>query len=254
MTSIISIDNVSKIFKTLKGSEVLALKDVSFEVEKGEFVAIVGPSGCGKSTLLRLVAGLMPPTAGNIYIDGVKIDGPVRGIGMVFQTPVLMPWKRVTENITFPLRFTASKAVKQSSDYVFRLIKLLGLEGFENAYPFELSGGMQMRVAIGRALITNPKILLMDEPFGSLDALTREKMGLELLNIWQEYRNTVMFVTHDVAEAVFLADRVVIMTPRPGTVKEIVTIELDRPRDLSIKSSQTFANYTLLIRKSIGIL
>ncbi|MCS6770117.1 MAG: ABC transporter ATP-binding protein [Candidatus Caldarchaeum sp.] len=248
----ISVRGVSKVFKTLKGADVVALKDVSFDVEEGEFIAIVGPSGCGKSTLLRIVAGLVPPSDGEILIEGRKVDGPAKGVGMVFQTPVLMPWKKVAENILFPLHIMGRNS--EANDSLAKLMRLLGLEGFEHAYPFELSGGMQSRVSIGRALITNPKILLMDEPFGALDALTREKMGLELLNIWREYRNTVLFVTHDVAEAVFLADRVVVMTARPGRVKNIVRIELDRPRDLAIKSSHEFAQYTLSVRKDLGLL
>ncbi|MEM0383872.1 MAG: ABC transporter ATP-binding protein [Candidatus Caldarchaeum sp.] len=249
----ISVRNVSKVFKTLTGADVVALKDVSFDVEEGEFIAIVGPSGCGKSTLLRIVAGLVPSSGGEILIEGRRVDGPAKGVGMVFQTPVLMPWKKVVENIVFPLQIMGRNSEVNDSN-LSRLMRLLGLEGFENAYPFELSGGMQSRVSIGRALITSPKILLMDEPFGALDALTREKMGLELLNIWREYRNTVLFVTHDVAEAVFLADRVVVMSARPGRIKNIVRIELERPRDLAIKSSQHFAEYTLNVRRDLGLL
>lgn len=249
----ISVRNVSKVFKTLTGADVVALKDVSFDVEEGEFIAIVGPSGCGKSTLLRIVAGLAPSSEGEILIEGMRVDGPAKGVGMVFQTPVLMPWKKVVENIVFPLQIMGRNSEVNDSN-LSRLMRLLGLEGFENAYPFELSGGMQSRVSIGRALITSPKILLMDEPFGALDALTREKMGLELLNIWREYRNTVLFVTHDVAEAVFLADRVVVMSARPGRIKNIVRIELERPRDLAIKSSQHFAEYTLNVRRDLGLL
>jgi len=249
----ISVRNVTKVFKTLTGADVVALKDVSFDVEEGEFIAIVGPSGCGKSTLLRIVAGLVPSSGGEILIEGRRVDGPAKGVGMVFQTPVLMPWKKVVENIVFPLQIMGRNSEVNDSN-LSRLMRLLGLEGFENAYPFELSGGMQSRVSIGRALITSPKILLMDEPFGALDALTREKMGLELLNIWREYRNTVLFVTHDVAEAVFLADRVVVMSARPGRIKNIVRIELERPRDLAIKSSQHFAEYTLNVRRDLGLL
>lgn len=253
MSVMISIRKVSKYFKTLGGADVVALKDISFDVEAGEFVAIVGPSGCGKSTLLRIIAGLMPASEGEILIEGKPVNGPTKGVGMVFQTPVLMPWKRVAENILFPLQIMGRKNDANNTN-LNQLMKLLGLEGFEDAYPFELSGGMQSRVAIGRALITNPKLLLMDEPFGALDALTREKMGLELLRIWGEYRNTVIFVTHDVAEAVFLADKVVVMTPRPGTVKNIIKIDLDRPRDLSVKSSPEFAEYALKVRKELGLL
>jgi len=244
----IQVKGVSMVFKTLKGGEVNALENVTLDVEKGEFVSIVGPSGCGKSTLLRIIAGLIRPSSGEVIIDGKKITEPSSKVGFVFQTPVLMPWKRVKENILFPIELLKGKV---NEEFVKTLISKLGLNGFENAYPFELSGGMQTRVAIGRALIYNPEILLMDEPFGPLDALTRESLGLELLRIWSDYKQTVLFVTHDISEAVFLSDKVVVMSPRPGTIKRVFNIELERPRDLSTKGSYKYAQLCQLIREEL---
>jgi NitT/TauT family transport system ATP-binding protein len=224
---------------------------VSFDVNQGEFVTLVGPSGCGKSTLLRLIAGLQPATSGEIQAEGRKVDRPI-SVGIVFQTPVLMPWMSVLANILLPieiLRLDRDSGRTEARE----LIQLLGLADFEHAYPFELSGGMQSRVAIGRALIHKPKLLLMDEPFGALDAFTRESMGGELLRIWEKYRKTVIFVTHDITEAVFLGDRVVVMTPRPGRVSRIMEIALERPRTVATKSSLAFARYTYEIRQELGL-
>jgi NitT/TauT family transport system ATP-binding protein len=224
---------------------------VSFDVNPGEFVTLVGPSGCGKSTLLRLIAGLQLATSGEIQADGRKVEGPI-SVGFVFQTPVLMPWMSVLANILLPIEIL--KLDRQSARTEARdLIQLLGLADFEQAYPFELSGGMQSRVAIGRALIHKPKLLLMDEPFGALDAFTRESMGVELLRLWEKYKKTVIFVTHDIAEAVFLGDKVVVMTPRPGRVSRIMEIALPRPRTVATKSSPVFARYTYEIRQELGL-
>jgi NitT/TauT family transport system ATP-binding protein len=224
----IQIVNVEKVFYTKTGS-VKALDGVTTEVRPMEFVSIVGPSGCGKSTLLRIVAGLIPPTKGMVMIDGKKVEQPVDNLGMVFQSPTLLRWRTVTENILLPIevrklnkRDYASKAME--------LIELTGLSGFEDKYPSQLSGGMQQRVAICRALITDPAILLMDEPFGALDALTREQMNYELLKIWESRRKTVMFVTHSVTEAVFLSDRVVVMSKRPGRIIDDIRVDMPRPR------------------------
>jgi NitT/TauT family transport system ATP-binding protein len=244
----IQVKSVSMTFKTLKGSEVKALENVTFNVEEGEFVSIVGPSGCGKSTLLRIIAGLIKPTSGEIIINGKKITEPSSNVGFVFQSPVLMPWKRVRENILFPIELVKGKV---DEAFLNTLISKLGLDGFENAYPFELSGGMQTRVSIGRALVYNPEILLMDEPFGPLDALTRESLGLELLKIWSDYKKTVLFVTHDISEAVFLSDKVVVMSPRPGTIKKVVDIDLERPRGLIVKGSYKYAQLCQLIREEL---
>jgi NitT/TauT family transport system ATP-binding protein len=201
--------------------------------------------------LLRLIAGLQLPTSGEIHADGRKVEGPI-SVGIVFQTPVLMPWMSVLANILLPievLKLDPDEARREAGE----LIQLLGLGGFEHAYPFELSGGMQSRVAIGRALIHKPKLLLMDEPFGALDAFTRESMGVELLRLWEKYRKTVIFVTHDIAEAVFLGDKVVVMTPRPGRVSRVMDIVLERPRTAATKSSPAFARYTYQIRQELGL-
>lgn len=248
---LISARSLTKIYEATRGQRVLALDAASFDVNQGEFVTLVGPSGCGKSTLLRLIAGLQPATAGELHVDGKKVEGPIT-VGIVFQTPVLMPWMSVLANIRLPIEILKLDR-EDGRREALELIQLLGLSGFEHAYPFELSGGMQSRVAIGRALIHRPKLLLMDEPFGSLDAFTRESMGVELLRVWEKYRKTVVFVTHDVAEAVFLADKVVVLTARPGRVSRIMQIDLERPRTVATKSSRAFARYTYEIRKELGL-
>ena len=248
---LISARSVTKIYEATKGQRVLALEAVSFDVNQGEFVTLVGPSGCGKSTLLRLIAGLHQATSGDLYVDGRRVEGPVN-VGIVFQTPVLMPWMSVLANILLPLEILKLDMAAGRKE-ALELIQVLGLADFERAYPFELSGGMQSRVAIGRALIHKPKILLMDEPFGSLDAFTRESMGMELLRIWDKYKKTVIFVTHDISEAVFLADKVVVLTPRPGRVSRIMQIDLERPRTVATKSSIAFAKYTYEIRKELRL-
>lgn len=242
---------MTKIYEATKGQRVVALEAVSFDVDQGEFVTLVGPSGCGKSTLLRLVAGLHFSTSGELWVDGKKIERPVN-VGMVFQTPVLMPWMSVLANILLPIEILKLN-MEDGRREARELVQMLGLADFEHAYPFELSGGMQSRVAIGRALIHKPKLLLMDEPFGSLDAFTRESMGMELLRIWEKYRKTVIFVTHDISEAVFLADKVVVLTPRPGRVSSVMRIDLERPRTVATKSSSAFAQYTYEIRKQLGL-
>ncbi len=248
---LISVRSVTKIYEATKGQRVVALEAVSFDVDQGEFVTLVGPSGCGKSTLLRLVAGLHSSTSGELWVDGKKIERPVN-VGMVFQTPVLMPWMSVLANILLPIEILKLN-MEDGRREARELVQMLGLADFEHAYPFELSGGMQSRVAIGRALIHKPKLLLMDEPFGSLDAFTRESMGMELLRIWEKYRKTVIFVTHDISEAVFLADKVIVLTPRPGRVSSVMQIDLERPRTVATKSSPAFAQYTYEIRKQLGL-
>ena len=248
---LISARSLTKVYEATRGQRVLALDAATFDVNQGEFVTLVGPSGCGKSTLLRLIAGLQPASAGELYVDGKKVERPVT-VGIVFQTPVLMPWMTVLANILLPvelLKLDRNEGRKEALE----LIEVLGLSGFEHAYPFELSGGMQSRVAIGRALIHRPKLLLMDEPFGALDAFTRESMGVELLRVWEKYKKTVVFVTHDVAEAVFLADKVVVLTPRPGRVSRVMSIDLPRPRTVATKSSGAFARYTYEIRQALGL-
>ena len=230
---------------------VVALADIDFTVRDGEFVAIVGPSGCGKSTLLRILAGLMPPTSGQAELAGSPIDGPRRDIGVVFQSPVLFPWRTVLANAELPVDVQGldRKAMRAKA---LELLKLVGLEGFESRYPRELSGGMQQRVSLVRALIHDPALLLMDEPFGALDAMTRETMHIELQRIWMERRKTIVFITHSIAEAVFLADRVLVMTPRPGKIGAELKIDLPRPRALDVVNTEIFGSYVRQIRAALN--
>src|SRR5262249_29062959 len=225
----------------------LALDDIHFNIAEGEFVAIVGPSGCGKSTLLKILAGLMPPSGGEVKLRGEEITGPRRDIGVGFQSPVLFPWRNVLGNVLLPA--DVQKLGREGSQArALELLAMVGLQGFEHRYPWELSGGMQQRVAISRGLIHNPAMLLMDEPFGALDAMTRENMNLELQRIWLERRETVLFITHSIAEAVFLADRVLVMTPRPGRIAEEVQIAIPRPRALDVLAIPEFGGIVRRIR------
>jgi NitT/TauT family transport system ATP-binding protein len=228
---------------------VLALSNISFSVNDGEFLAVVGPSGCGKSTLLKILAGLLPQTDGEAHLNGTPINGP---IGVVFQSPVLFPWRSVLGNVLLPAdvqRLDKIKMRKRALD----LISLVGLSQFENRYPRELSGGMQQRVGIVRALIHDPAILLMDEPFGALDAMTRESMNIELQRIWLERRKTVLFITHSTAEAVFLADRVLVLTARPGRIGDEFAVDLPRPRPLEIMNTDAFGAYVRRIRAALTV-
>jgi NitT/TauT family transport system ATP-binding protein len=230
---------------------VAALSDIDFAVADGEFMVIVGPSGCGKSTLLKILAGLMPATSGEAILNGEPIDGPRRDIGVVFQSPVLFPWRSVLGNVLLPVD-VQQLGREQMTQRAMDLLALVGLTGFEHRYPWELSGGMQQRVALVRALIHDPALLLMDEPFGALDALTREAMNVELQRIWLERRKTVVFITHSTAEAVFLADRVVVMTPRPGKVGDLFAVDLDRPRSLDVMTTEKFGVYVRRIRAALN--
>lgn len=226
----ISLSGVSRTFSSRSG-QVEALRDIDLEVAEGEFVAIVGRSGCGKSTLLRLIAGLLPPTAGTVTVGGEPVDAPRRDIAMVFQRPALLPWRTVLDNVLLPVEvFRWRKAEHQ--DKARELLEMVGLAGFEKRLPHELSGGMQQRVSLCRSLIAQPRVLLMDEPFSALDALTREELSVELQRIHMANRSTVVFVTHSIDEAVLLADRVVVLSPRPGRIREIVDIDVPRPRSL----------------------
>jgi NitT/TauT family transport system ATP-binding protein len=249
--SIISVTDVGKIYSTRAGSSVAALRDVTVDVEKDQFVTLVGPSGCGKSTLLKLIAGVMAPTVGEIKLNGQRLERPSRRVGMVFQRPVLLPWRSVLDNILFPIEMLGWP-VSKYRDTAVHLINLVGLRGFESALPSELSGGMQQRVSICRALVYDPEVLLMDEPFGALDAMTREDLGVELLRIWTERRKTVLFVTHSISEAVLLADRVIVMAPRPGRVILDLPISLSRPRGLASELSSDFNGYVRTVRDAIS--
>jgi NitT/TauT family transport system ATP-binding protein len=243
--------------KTYPGERaVLALDNISVDIQPGEFVSILGPSGCGKSTFLRCVAGLEKISTGDLMVQGRQVKGPPDNIGMVFQRDALLEWRNVEKNILLPIEF------KKKSTGAYRkkmagLLKLTGLSDFSRSYPNELSGGMRQRAAICRALIDDPALLLMDEPFGALDALTRDQMNAELQKIWLATRNTVLFVTHGIAEAVFLGDRVIVFSPRPGRIAEILTIDLPRPRRLAVRESPEFGKYCAHIRdlfKKMGLI
>jgi NitT/TauT family transport system ATP-binding protein len=224
----VAVDGIGKRFDA-GGEAVQALRDVSFEVHDGEFVCIVGPSGCGKTTLFRIIAGLESPTSGEVRLDGDPITGPAMDRGMVFQEYDLFPWRSALGNVEFGLEQRALSA-SEREQRAREMIELVGLEGVEGRYPSELSGGMKQRVGIARALAVDPDLLLMDEPFGSVDAQTRDMLHEELLDVWAETEKTVLFVTHDVEEAVTLADRVVVLTGGPGSVREVVDVDVDRPR------------------------
>jgi len=249
---LIEIQRLDKIYRGRDRTLTQALKAVDLTVAEGEFVCIVGPSGCGKSTLLKIVAGIYAASRGAVRFRGAKVTGPRPDFGVVFQSPLLLPWRNVVENVMLPIelqRLDRAEFARKVDGY----LRLVGLEGFGNRYPNELSGGMQQRVGICRALIHDPAILLMDEPFGALDAMTREHMNLELLRIWTEHRKTVLLVTHSIVEAVFLADRVVVMSARPGEIKDIVEVALPRPRDPAMISSAAFGRCADRIRAHFNL-
>ena len=243
----LEIINVFKTFKKSNKEKVLALRNMNLKINKNEFVCIVGASGCGKTTTLRLIAGLDIPTKGKIILEGKKIDGPSPERGVVFQEYTLFPWRSVLENVTFGLE-TSNIGRKKRTQTAKKYLKMVGLADYADAYPYELSGGMQQRVAIIRALAVNPKILLMDEPFGALDARTRDFLQNELIRIWATEQKTILFVTHSISEAIFLADRVVVMKSRPGRIHDIVEINAPRPRN---KISKLFKDYYTLIHSML---
>lgn len=249
-TPFLIVSNLSAVFRNGNGG-LQALDRISFAVYPQEFVCVLGPSGSGKSTLLRILAGLLPPSEGEVLYQGERLSGPRREIGIVFQKANLMPWRTVMENILLPLELQnvpRDEAVRRSKE----LIELVGLQGFESSLPRDLSGGMAQRVAIARALVHDPDLLLLDEPFGGLDALTRERMGAELLRIWQGRRKTVIMVTHSVSEALFLADRVLVLTPRPGRVRLDLAVDLPRPRQEEMRYSARFGDLARQLRAAIG--
>jgi NitT/TauT family transport system ATP-binding protein len=243
----IRIEGLSKHFGD--GSEgVLALKDIDCSIEQGSFVTIVGPSGCGKSTLLRILAGLLDYGTGQVVLDGQSIRGTRRDVGVVFQSSILLPWRTILENVMLPAE-VLGLPIKQARERAMQLLHMVRLDGFEHKLPRQLSGGMQQRASIARALLHDPKILLMDEPFGALDAMTRERMNLELQRIWIESGKTVVLITHSIPEAVFLGDRVFVMSPRPGTLERVLPIDLPRPREMAVMSDPVFAAATASIRE-----
>jgi NitT/TauT family transport system ATP-binding protein len=247
---VIAVRHLSKSYGS--GADAVdALHDIDFTVSDGEFMSIVGPSGCGKSTLLKILAGLMPASDGTALLNDVPITGPRKDIGVVFQSPVLFPWRNVLGNVLLPVD-VQRLGRERMTGRALELIALVGLSGFERRYPWELSGGMQQRVALVRALIHDPALLLMDEPFGALDALTREAMNVELQRIWLERRKTVVFVTHSTSEAVFLADRVLVMTPRPGRIADLLRIDFPRPRSIDIMTTEAFGAHVRRIRAGLN--
>jgi NitT/TauT family transport system ATP-binding protein len=244
---LVSIAGLSKQFISRDGSRVLALDDVSLTIGEGELIAVVGPSGCGKSTLLHIMAGVLARSSGEILLRGEPVAGPRRDVGVVFQEALLLPWRTVLQNLLLPIE-VHRQPVAAFEARAREMLALTQLEGFADKYPRELSGGMQQRVAIARALILDPAILLMDEPFGALDAMTREQMNLDLQKIWLEARKTILLITHSIPEAVFLADRVVVMSSRPGRFIEVIEIDLPRPRDIDVMATPGFGDYARRIR------
>ncbi len=244
----IKVSGLHKIYRPRRSAGTHALADINFTVRRGEFISIVGPSGCGKTTLLKILAGLISRSEGEVSISGHDVVEPLSEVGMVFQSATLLPWRTIIDNVMVPVeiqKLDKKKHLKRAHD----LLDLVDLTGFEDKYPYELSGGMQQRAGICRALVHDPAVLLMDEPFGALDAMTREYMNVELLRIWKESGATIVLVTHSIPEAVFLSDRVVVMSPRPGRVTEILPIDIQRPRDLGVMSSDQAGVYVKHIRR-----
>lgn len=248
----IKIENLSMVYKDKKGGQpVTALKDVNLEIKEGEFISLLGPSGCGKTTLLRIIADLLQHTSGKVTVRGqsprdIRLQ---KKYGIVFQNPVLYDWRTVRRNVCMPMELLGMKKPERTSQ-VTKMLDLVGLSNFGKHYPYELSGGMQQRVGIARALAINPEILLMDEPFSALDEFTREKLHEDLLNIWNKTNKTIVFVTHNISEAVFLSDRVVVLSPHPGRVSAVIDINIPRPRNMESKQTPQFYDYITKIRNS----
>jgi len=245
--ALIELAGLEKVYKKRGSQSVQAFGPVDLAIDQGEFITVVGPSGCGKSTLLRMLAGLLTRSGGSIRVRGQAIDGPQRDIGVIFQSPVLLPWKSTVENVLLPAAVLGLD-LTVSRKRALELLAMVGLQDFANRYPGELSGGMQQRVAIARALLHDPTLLLMDEPFGALDAMTRETMNMEIRRIWRNNGKTILFVTHSIPEAVFLGTRVLVLSPRPGRVADIVDIDLPEDRDIDVMSSDRFGVYAKRIR------
>jgi len=243
----VRIDDVVKFFSS-HSRDVKAVDGVSLAIRPGEFVSVVGPSGCGKSTLMMMVSGLIPVSAGRIEVRQQKVAAPVTDVGIVFQRDALLEWRTVLDNVLLQIDVRGLDRTAYEAK-ALALLKQVGLSGFEQSRPWELSGGMRQRVSMCRALIHNPSMLLMDEPFGALDALTREQMNLDLQRIWMEDRKTVLFITHSIWEAIFLADRVIVMSPRPGRIATEITVDLPRPRRLAVRESAEFGRYAAQVRE-----
>ncbi|HYH10957.1 MAG TPA: ABC transporter ATP-binding protein [Thermomicrobiales bacterium] len=245
---LIECDGVSKRYATQRGGEVVALAEADFSIAEGEFITCVGPSGCGKTTLLRMLGGLVSPTTGSIRLRGTPVTTPRPEISVVAQQAVLLPWRTALQNVMLPVEIQRLNK-KTYGARALELLRTVGLEAFTDKYPFELSGGMQQRNSIARALVTDPKILLMDEPFAALDAMTREEMAVELQRIWLESQKAVFFITHSISEAVYLGDRVIVLSARPGRILTIVDVDLERPRGVEVMASPEFGAYAGQIRK-----
>lgn len=245
-----SIAHLTKRYPSRDGNGVAALDDVSLSIAEGEFITVVGPSGCGKSTLLHILAGVLQRSSGELLLRGKVIDGPRRDVGTVFQEALLLPWRTVIDNVLLP--FEVQRLPKEKfRARAMELLELTGLSAFAGHYPQELSGGMQQRVSIVRALVTDPAILLMDEPFGALDAMTREQMNLDLMALWAASRKTIVLITHSISEAVLLGDRVVVMSPRPGRIVDVINIDLERPRGLDLTATPSFGAYAHRVREHL---
>lgn len=251
MKPVVEFIDVSHAYQVRRKPPVLALQELNLSIARNEFVAVVGPSGCGKSTLLRLLSGLVLPTGGQVQLYGKAVTGPGSDVGIVFQKPTLLPWLSVLDNVLFPLRHQGKTIGKQDRERAGALLQTVGLGDFLQSRPDDLSGGMQQRVGIARALLLDPEVLIMDEPFSALDALSREQMGFELLRIWTERPKTVLFITHSISEAVLLADRVLVMSPRPARIIDDIKIELPRPRKAASINLPIFNEYTQRIRQHI---
>ncbi|MGA8226687.1 MAG: ABC transporter ATP-binding protein [Xanthobacteraceae bacterium] len=248
----IHLAGVRKVYRT-RGADFLAVSEATFDVDDGELVALVGPSGCGKTTLLKILAGLHSYESGEVRIGSASQPfDPARDIGMVFQQPLLLKWRRILDNVLLPAEILGLP-LAESRERARELLALVGLRGSEEKFPYELSGGMQQRAAIARALIHDPKLILMDEPFGALDAMTREKMNLELLHIWRKAKKTIVFVTHGITEAVFLGTRVIVLTAGPARMADNFQVDLPHPRTLDMKTSETFGEYTRRVYRLLGM-
>lgn len=248
----IDLQNLTMEFRTRDGAGIRAVEETSLRIPSGQFVSVLGPSGCGKSTLLRMIAGLVTPTTGAVTIGTEKVDGPSRQVGIAFQTPSLLQWYTVAQNIGLPARLDRRRSKAEVDARVQELLEIVKLPGLGDKYPNELSGGMRQRVAIARSLVADPSVILMDEPFGALDAITREHMHDELLSIWASSGATVFFITHDISEAVYLSDRILVMSPRPGRVIADVTVDLPRPRNLATRESPEFTHLAGELRQYIN--
>jgi NitT/TauT family transport system ATP-binding protein len=252
----VTVRELSKIYKLPKGSAVTAIWQVDLDIGRSEFISIVGPSGCGKSTLLKCIAGITEITSGRIEVDGAEVTAPPDHMAIVFQRDILLDWRSVLDNILLPIEFKRQRKADWTGK-ASELLRVIGLAGYEQRHPWELSGGQRQRVAICRALIQDPRLLLMDEPFGALDALTRDELNLELQRLWMASKKTVLFITHSISEAVLLSDRVVVMAANPGRILETIPIELQRPRTLDSRETPEFGRYAKRIRRcfeEIGVL